>query len=70
MFVNNTEKSDSTVSGNLWDFISVLSMGDFSYTSDDLSIRAGKNNVFALEDAVTACSCKADKCAITLIFKK
>ena len=71
MSINNTEKSDAMRKNNIWDMTDYLISGGCSHSvSDTISLACGNNNSFSIDEAATACACKADKCAIGLVFKK
>ena len=65
--INDTEKEEIIKPSNIWETLSYFSNPSCSaYASyGAISFSCG---IFSIENAITACSCKSEKCAIVLAF--
>ena len=64
-------KGTAAVKGQIGDMAYYISSAECSYSvSSELSFACGKDNVFLIEDAVKACSCKDNTCTIGFAFGK
>ncbi len=64
-------KGTSAVKTQIGDMADYIASAECSYNvGDEISFACGKDNVFLIEDAVKACSCKDNTCTIGFAFGK